>query len=74
MLWYINYTINTYTRHIHICYYTRSFNLTDVKIQLCYYYLQTIVKHMYVHTCTCDLIHIHFTNTYIYLCDLGIRS
>ena len=31
MLWYINYTIKTYTRHIHICYYTRSFNLTDVK-------------------------------------------
>ena len=50
MLWYINYTINTYTRHIHICYYTRSFNLTDVKIKLRYYYLQTIVNHMYGHT------------------------
>ena len=49
MLWYINYTINTYTRQIYICYYKRSLNLTDVR-KLCYYYLQTIVKYMYVHT------------------------
>ena len=32
MLWYINYTINTYTRQIYIlCYFKPSLNLTDVK-------------------------------------------
>ena len=53
MLWYIHYTINTYTRQIYICYYNRSLNLTDVKIIInvnTIYYIQTIVIHMYVHT------------------------
>ena len=39
MLWYINYTINTYTRQIYICYYKGSLNLTDVNN-----YVTTICK------------------------------
>ena len=76
MLWYINYTINTYTRHLYICYYKRSSNLTDVNIELMLI-LYTINSYTYVCThilvCTCALIHIHFTDTYIYLYDLCIR-
>ena len=51
MLWYINYTINTYTRQIYICYYKRSFNLTDDKHKIMLLlFTNKIVKHMYVHT------------------------